>query len=87
MERHEPDGKLVCIHSVTVVPEFRRQGLGLAMLREYLTALRARRLYSGAALICHDELIEFYRQAGFRLIGESAVVHGPDPWFDMTCDL
>ena len=38
-------------------------------------------------LICHQNLIPLYERVGFKLVGKSPVVHGPDPWFEMRLDL
>jgi hypothetical protein len=38
-------------------------------------------------LICKSDLINFYQNVGFYLIGESEVVHGKDKWFEMKYDL
>ncbi|KAG0303092.1 hypothetical protein BGZ98_007001 [Dissophora globulifera] len=35
-------------------------------------------------LIAHNELIGLYARAGFELVGQSAVEHGPDPWYEMV---
>ncbi len=34
-------------------------------------------------LICKHHLIPFYKTCGFQLVGESAVVHGKEKWFEM----
>ena len=36
-------------------------------------------------LMCKKPLIPFYSDAGFTLVGQSDVVHGLDPWFEMRC--
>ena len=33
--------------------------------------------------MCKKPLIPFYSDAGFTLVGQSDVVHGLDPWFEM----
>jgi hypothetical protein len=35
--------------------------------------------------MCKKPLIPFYSDAGFTLVGQSDVVHGLDPWFEMRC--
>ncbi|KAG0364634.1 hypothetical protein BC939DRAFT_457682 [Gamsiella multidivaricata] len=35
-------------------------------------------------LIAHKELIGLYAGAGFELVGQSGVEHGPDPWYEMV---
>ena len=38
-------------------------------------------------LMCKRPLIPFYSDAGFTLVGQSDVVHGADPWFEMRCQV
>ena len=38
-------------------------------------------------LMCKKPLIPFYSDAGFTLVGQSDVVHGLDPWFEMRCQV
>ncbi|KAJ7054062.1 acyl-CoA N-acyltransferase [Mycena amicta] len=81
MSTHVPDGSSVCIHSVCVDSAFKRQGIGLKLLREYIARLQAP--YERVLLITHEPLRAFYEQAGFEWLGPSAVVHGTLPWFEM----
>jgi guanine nucleotide exchange factor len=75
----------VCIHSVCVAKEYRRKGVALGLLREYVFRLATLRggQYHRALLISHEELILLYKKAGFELLGPSSVTHGPRPWFQM----
>ena len=98
MGAHDAAGELLCVHSVVVAPRWRRQGVASAMLRAYLravaggggggagagaTAPRVR----ACALIAKARLVGLYARAGFELVGQSAIVHGADPWFELRCDL
>ncbi|KDQ09289.1 hypothetical protein BOTBODRAFT_37197 [Botryobasidium botryosum FD-172 SS1] len=86
MSTHVPQGSSVCMHSVCVDPEFKRRGIALALLREYLRRLEATQASEGidrVLLLCHEELIELYAKVGFQLVGKSEVAHGPREWFEM----
>ncbi len=83
MQAHDPDGPSLCIHSVVVAAQARRQGLGLALLSAYEDQARALGGVERLLLITKDHLIRFYRRAGFDLVGPSSIVHGRDPWFEM----
>ncbi|TBU28857.1 hypothetical protein BD311DRAFT_627114, partial [Dichomitus squalens] len=87
MSKHIPGSSLVCIHSVCVALEHRRQKVGLGLLQEYVSRLSTSRNDSKPdariLLISHEELRSFYEQAGFEWVGQSAVVHGSQPWFEM----
>lgn len=56
------------------------------MLKEYLERLKVEPGVKGARLITHEKLIGLYGKAGFELVGESEVVHGPEKWFEMKVD-
>ena len=83
MSVHEPDGTTLCIHSVVVREADRRRGLGGAMLKAYVAQVAGHSPVTSILLMCKKPLIGFYEAAGFELLGQSPVVHGADPWFDM----
>ncbi|CUA78035.1 hypothetical protein RSOLAG22IIIB_13003 [Rhizoctonia solani] len=85
METHEPEPKpsSVCIHSVCIGSAYRRQGIALKLLQEYLKRLEQMPDVARVLLICKAHLKPLYARAGFTEVGPSAVVHGQDPWFEM----
>ena len=83
MEKHEPSGKYLCIHSVVVAKSFQRKGLGLMLVREYLDLVSTMSNVDEVLLIAKANLIEFYTKAGFSTTRLSPIVHGKDPWFEM----
>ncbi|KAI9596609.1 hypothetical protein BDF19DRAFT_438026 [Syncephalis fuscata] len=99
MTKHDPLGKTVCVHSVCVAPTHRRKGIALALLREYEHRLRQanakfslvsnsnQNRYEKIALIAHKELIPLYEKVGYTLLGQSDIIHGPDPWFELQLKL
>ncbi|KAG8951404.1 hypothetical protein FRC04_006175 [Tulasnella sp. 424] len=92
MKEHIPvaqGGKSVVIHSVCVHPDYQRRGIAIGLLREYLARLEkdGPPQIGSVRLICHEEMLELYRKAGFELIGKSPVVHGPREWFEMKYDM
>jgi PhzF family phenazine biosynthesis protein len=90
MKVHHPNGSLLAIHSVVVDENYRRQGTGLAMLKEYIETLRKMDVIHGikkVVLLSKMEKVPFYIQAGFRVMGESKIVHGDDKWYDCELDL
>ena len=38
-------------------------------------------------LICKEPLVALYSKAGFQVVGPSEVVHGADPWIEMSMKL
>ncbi|KAL1740486.1 acyl-CoA N-acyltransferase [Schizophyllum fasciatum] len=92
MSTHVANAPSVCIHSVCVAPEYRRQGIALGLLKEYIARLETRKRdgsapYERLLLITHDEMRPLYEKAGFILVGPSAVQHGSKPWLEMKKDL
>lgn len=85
MSTHIPNAPYVAIHSVCVAADYRRKGVAVALLKEYLARVRAQGR-KGARLITHEELVPLYTKAGFELVGESSVVHGERKWWEMKVD-
>ncbi|KII85588.1 hypothetical protein PLICRDRAFT_178638 [Plicaturopsis crispa FD-325 SS-3] len=86
MSHHVPGAPNVCIHSICVAPTYRRTGIALRLLQEYVARLDETQ-YERVLLITHEELRGLYERAGFQWGGKSAVVHGDRPWFEMHRDL
>ena len=85
MSVHDPQGTTLCIHSVVVLEQYRRRGVGRWLVDAYVKAIDAEQPgINLIVLMCKKGLIDFYASAGgFQLVGQSAVVHGADPWFEM----
>jgi RimJ/RimL family protein N-acetyltransferase len=87
MSEHEPNGTLLCIHSVVIDPAFRRRGLAAQMLRRYVDMVCASQLQvKRIMLIAKAYLVGFYVSCGFSVTRLSPVVHGQDPWFELALD-
>ncbi|CAG8451120.1 9178_t:CDS:2 [Funneliformis caledonium] len=92
MSLHEQEGKTVCIHSVCVDKKYRRGGVATKLLKEYISSLKGSGdvgedvKYERCALLAHEYLIPLYRNVGFKLMGESQVIHGPEKWFDLVME-
>jgi len=87
MSEHNSGGKYLCIHSVVVAEKFRRKKIGVQMMQQYLQFISSQSQLLQIILICHEYLIKFYASSGFKRIGKSSIVHGPDPWFEMRYDI
>ncbi|KAI9994483.1 hypothetical protein PInf_011115 [Phytophthora infestans] len=74
MSRHDPYGSLLCIHSVVVDQTFRRRG--------FATQPHVKRIM----LISKAKLVGFYLKCGFSVTRLSLVVHGQDPWLELSLD-
>lgn len=85
MSTHVVGAPYVAIHSVCISAEYRRKGVAVALLKEYLGRLEKEGV-RGARLITHEELVPLYAKAGFEMVGESEVVHGERKWWEMKVD-
>ncbi|KAG2221204.1 hypothetical protein INT45_000244 [Circinella minor] len=86
MKVHDPNGKIVYLHSVCVHPQARRQKVATRLMTHWIQLLEKSKKYDRIALIARENLIGLYESVGFKYLGKSQVVHGPDPWFDMVLD-
>ncbi|KAF6255831.1 acyl-CoA N-acyltransferase [Scenedesmus sp. NREL 46B-D3] len=85
MSTHEPDGRLLCIHSVAVQQQHRRRGIASRMLQLYLCYVRGTTAgLQEVRLICKEQMIPLYSKAGFVLLGPSEVEHGQEQWHEMA---
>ena len=88
MKTHESNGNNLVIHSITVCPDHRRQGIGKLLLTKYLTRIadynpEIHNVY----LLCKGHLISFYTSCGFTVVSVSDVCHGKDQWFEMKINI
>ncbi|KAL1914717.1 uncharacterized protein VTP21DRAFT_7975 [Calcarisporiella thermophila] len=84
MSEHEPQGRTVCIHSVCVDPRLRRMGIAKRCLLEFIRNCKDA---DRVSLISHRELLGLYEAVGFKCIGESSVVHGPEKWYECVLEV
>eukprot|EP01080_Neovahlkampfia_damariscottae_P003819 gene3819-6980_t len=83
MFEHVKNGETLCIHSVVVAEKARRKGLGTKIMNEYLIEIKKHKSIKRIFLLCKENLISFYKNCGFELMGPSEVVHGQELWYDM----
>ncbi|CAM9238967.1 unnamed protein product, partial [Laminaria digitata] len=88
MDGHDPSGPTLCIHSVVVAESHRRKGYATTLLKAYLENVALNQPgVRRVCLIAKAGLLGMYALCGFALKGLSPIVHGKDPWFEMTIDL
>ena len=83
---HAPDGEAVMILGLDVLPEYRMQGLGRALVTEYARREKARgrrRL----VLTCLEDKVGMYEKMGFHDLGLSESVWGGEAWHEMDRSL
>lgn len=84
---HKEHGRTVAVHSLAVLPEFQRRGLGRLLMRSYIQRIESSQLADRIAILAHEELVPFYEGLGFERKGESKVQFGGGAWIDMVVDL
>lgn len=83
---HVPTGKNIMICSVSVLPEYRLQGIAKAMMQEFL--LRQKALgRKKAILTCVPGKISMYEKFGYTDRGLSASTWGGETWHEMVYEL
>lgn len=76
MTNHEPSGRTLVIHSVTIHPDFRRKGLGSTMLKVYIQKMRHEPSIDTIVLLSKVHMLSFYTDCGFSIVRASDVAHG-----------
>lgn len=79
---HNPDGKNVMILGLDVHPDYRKMGLGRALVHNYCRREQERGR-KRLVLTCLEDKIEMYRKFGFTDLGESVSVWGGEAWHEM----
>lgn len=87
LSMNEPQGRTICLHSVCVSPKYRHQGIATKMLNYWIDLHKQRKQFDRIAIMSRPSLLPLYTSVGFIELGVSAVVHGPDKWYDCIIDL
>jgi len=84
---HKEEGRTVLIHSLAVLPQYQRLGLGRTLMESFLQRTEALGVADRAALITHEKLIPYYEKFGFQNKGLSECRFAGGGWFDMIREL
>jgi len=84
---HAEHGDTICIHSLAVVPEQQKKGLGTVLLKSYIERTRSAKVAQRIALLAHDPMVSFYERLGFENMGSSSVTECGGGWNNMVCVL
>lgn len=79
---HREDGAWQMIFGVNTIPEARRQGYAMELLRRVIHDARAQGR-EGLVLTCKAALLDYYARLGFVSEGVSRSVHGGAVWYQM----
>lgn len=79
---HNPHGQYQTVFGLSVLPEYRNQGVAGELLNKMIE-LSKERGKTGIVLTCKDHLIHYYEKFGFVHQGISKSCHGGAQWNDM----
>lgn len=83
---HDPDGKNIMLLGLDVLPEYRRQGLGRALVSSYLSRERENGRKE-VFLTCLQSKVEMYQKFGFVDLGIADSSWGGEEWHEMSFQL
>lgn len=84
---HREEGRTICIHSLAVLPEYQKKGLGKTLTKAYIQRMESHGVADRLALIAHEALIPYYEGFGFQNKGKSKAQFGGGGWFEMVREL
>ena len=82
---HQEDGAYQTVFGINTLPQYRKQGIGEAMLHAIIDDARAQGR-KGCILTCKDYILQYYEKFGFRSRGVSQSSHGGAIWNDMILE-
>lgn len=84
---HDEAGRTIAIHSLAVLPDYQKKGLGTILLKEYIQRMVEAETADSIAILTYDRLVPWYEKTfGFAQKGKSAAEFGGGNWTDMTLD-
>lgn len=83
---HDPEGRNIVIFSLSVLPEFQKQGIGDKLLGGFIKQARDMGK-TKVMLLCKENLVGYYSRHGFENKGPSASNHGSALWNEMSLSL
>lgn len=88
MSTHVPSGDILVIHSVTVQPSLRRQGIATEFLKNYIQLMATEQKgVTSILLLTKEDHLRLYQSVGFTCLGKANCTHGGSEWFECRLDL
>ena len=81
---HHDNGRTIAVHSLAVLPEYQKKGLGKIVMKAYVQRMEGAGVAERISLLAHGDMIKFYEGLGFEDKGESGVVFGGGGWRNMV---
>lgn len=79
---HNPQGCCQQIFGLNVLAEYRRRGIGEALMRHMIRSAYIRGK-KAVILTCKEHMIPFYTRLGYTLMGRADSSHGGACWYEM----
>jgi len=83
---HQETGGTICVHSLAVLKEHQKKGLGSILMKAYIQRIKDSKIAERVALLAHDPLIKFYVEMGFENMGDSQAKFGGGGWNNMILE-
>lgn len=81
---HIEHGRTIAIHSLAVLPEFQKRGIGSMLMKAYVQRMASSNNADRISLLAYDHLVPFYESLGFEKKGKGGSKHGGVEWVDMV---
>lgn len=82
---HQEDGRTIGIHSLAVLPEYQRKGLGTILLKAYIQRMTDSEIADRISILTYEDLAPWYEKTfGFKNDGKSEAAFGGGDWVDMV---
>lgn len=81
---HNPYGRTIHLHSLAILPQHQKRGLGKTLIKSYMSRIEGSGIADRIALLAHGPLVGFYESLGFKKKGESPAKFGGGGWVDMV---
>lgn len=83
IQLHQANGKSIMLLGLDVLPEYRRQGLGRALVQQYLQR-EQKNGRKEVFLTCLEGKVEMYKKFGFADHGMADSTWGGEEWHEMS---
>jgi len=80
---HQEAGRTICIHTLGVLPEYQKKGLGKILMKSFQQRMEGSGIADRISLIARKGLVALYTGLGFEETGMSKVQFGGGEWEDL----
>lgn len=83
---HDEAGRTIALHSLAVVPEYQKLGLGTILMKSYVQRIMEADVADRIAILTYQRLIPYYAKLGFENKGQSDATYGGGNWINMVLE-